>query len=74
LGKQETYWRASPAEEVQEMVMVAMFNFVLLLLNFFIGLRTENKAAATPSTLPPGEAGSETEELVGTAVAASEAR
>ena len=49
------------------MVMVAMFNFVLLLLNFFIGLRTESKAAATPSMLPPGEAGSETGERIGTA-------
>ena len=42
--------------------MVAMFNFVLLVLNFFIGLRTESKAAANPATLSPGEAGSETEE------------
>ena len=48
-------------KEVREMVMVAMFNFVLLVLNFFIGLRTERKAAATPSMLPPGEEGSETE-------------
>ena len=43
------------------MVVVAMFNFVLLVLNFFIGLRTESKAA-TPSMLPPGEAGSEIEQ------------
>jgi hypothetical protein len=55
------------------MVVVAMFNLVLLLLNFFIGLRTESKAAATPSMLSPGEAGSETEERIGTAGAASQA-
>lgn len=54
------------------MVVVAMFNFVLLLLNFFIGLRTESRAAATRSTLPPGEAGSETEER-GIAAATSQA-
>jgi hypothetical protein len=55
------------------MVVVAMFNLVLLLLNFFIGLRTENKAAATSSPFSPGEAESETEERNATAAAASQA-
>jgi hypothetical protein len=44
------------------------------LLNFFIGLRTESKAAATPSVFPPGEAGPETEERMATAAAALQAR
>jgi hypothetical protein len=56
------------------MVVVAMFNFVLLLLNFFVGLRTESKAAAIPSVLPVGEAGPETEERMATAAAALQAR
>jgi hypothetical protein len=55
------------------MVMVAMFNFVLLVLNFFIGLRTESKAA-TPSMLPSGEAGSKVEQQAGTTAATSQAR
>lgn len=56
--------RACPAREVQEMVVLAMFNLVLLLLNFFIGLRTQSKTAATPSMLPP-EAMPETQERTG---------
>jgi hypothetical protein len=43
------------------MIVLAMFNLGLLLLNFFIGLRTESKAA-TPSMLSQGKAGAETEE------------
>ena len=54
------------------MVVVAMFNLVLLLLNFFIGLRTENKAAAASSRFST-EPGPEAEERNATAAAASQA-
>jgi hypothetical protein len=56
---------SSPAQEVQEMIVLAMFNLGLLMLNFFIGLRTENKAA-TPSMLSPGKTGSEIGQGTGT--------
>jgi hypothetical protein len=48
------------------MIVLAMFNLGLLLLNFFIGLRTESKAA-TPSMLSQGKAGAEIEVKTGTA-------
>jgi hypothetical protein len=55
------------------MVVVAILNFVLLLLNFFFGLRKESKASGTASMLSTGEAGSGTEERIGTAAQASRA-